>query len=494
MDDILIKVQIDYWERAKRSLELFNFKGFKGAETCYFMIPFNGFDKKIKPIRTQTEKWFISLLGGVPATLKEIIYLYDLEKPTIYNSYDQPNDLQQFIDSNLKATRNNESFKTEIHPETLRWLRDQPLDYINEELSKVMVGEEDSRRTICLIAIGGAFCRNAAPTSSNLLVNDESGAGKDFITRNVLKVLPDEWRVKRVRISETTFTYWHTVEKEPEWTWTGKIFYAEDISSAVLNCDAVKLLASKSEEIEHSQITIKQRSVEIGIRGKPVFITTSYSTRLSTESLRRFPIINLDTSEAQTKAILERIAEQTEKGICIEPSPIIKSGLRTLQPVKVKVLYAKKLIGFLSHKNVIVRTHFSRFLDYIKFSATIHQYAREKDLDGYIIAKPQDYDIARVALLKTTSNVFSIPLTRNQKKILNIFKALEKEVSYSVSDLSPKASFISERQLYRELDKLVEHGFLQRDNQERESSRKAVAVYRFDKRKIEIKIPKWEEM
>lgn len=50
-------------------------------------------------------------------------------------------------------------------------------------------------------------------------------------------------------------------------------------------------------------VIIKQSAIDIQINGKPSMFVTSYGTTPNHESLRRYPIINLDPSEDQTIAI-----------------------------------------------------------------------------------------------------------------------------------------------------------------------------------------------
>jgi predicted transcriptional regulator len=168
---------------------------------------------------------------------------------------------------------------------------------------------------------------------------------------------------------------------------------------------------------------------------------------------------------------------------------MITKALQTLKRVKVKIPYASKLYKFFPADHVIMRTNFNRFLDLIKASAALHQFQRENDGE-YIYANGQDYDIARQVLLKTTSNQSMIPLTKNQKKLLEILNELGDNWS-SVSDLEPKVTFMSESQLRRELDRLVGYGFLLKDKEHREGSRKPVMVYQ-RKKFTKISIPTWE--
>jgi len=363
---------------------------------------------------------------------------------------------------------------------------------LNSEFDKSVVGEYGTRMTLLLIALGGKLTINAEPTSKNLMVNDESGAGKDYITRQVLKLLPSEDVVVRKRITQKVFCYWHNAKFEPDWSWDGKVFYGEDVSNSILNSNVFKVFSS-SEGESRSTVVINQAVFDIITRGKPVMILTIASAFPKHELLRRYPSCTLNTTEKQTKLILQRKAKFHEKGIRPSYDPNLIKAISRLKRVKVRVPFASKLVNILSTKHLTIRTSFDRFVDYIKFSTSIHQYQRKVDTEGYILATPQDYEIGRVALIKTTSNVFSITLTKNQQKILAVFGELDSGLSYSVSDLEPKVTFCSDRTLRTELDKLTNFGFLFKDREERAESKKPVMTYRFLVQP-KINIPSWKEI
>lgn len=366
------------------------------------------------------------------------------------------------------------------------------LSELNSALDPFVVGEEDTRHSLILILLGGKLTMNAQPTSKNIMVNDESGAGKDFLVHQVLRLLPPEDVVKRKRISETTFTYWHNAKVEPDWTWDGKIFYNEDVSNSVLNSDVFKVMSSSDGE-NTSTIIVKQLPQDIVTRGKPVMIITIYNAHPGKELLRRFPIVHMNVTEEQTRAILERKAQQHVKGDVPTIQNSLIARVRALNRVKVRVPFAERLPALWSARNVIIRTHFDRFCDYIKFSAAIHQAERKRDGENYIIANGEDYEEARKAMEKTTTNVLAIPLTRKQERILKIFEDNSAISWWSVGDLEPLVTFISQKTLYTELDKLAEWGFLEKTKEDRESSKKPVMVYRYVGI-ARISLPKWSEI
>src|SRR3989338_2079953 len=69
------------------------------------------------------------------------------------------------------------------------------------ELDKKIVGEIEARKVIFLCAAGGRLVENAQIASFNLLVNDEAGTGKDYVTSKTLEILPKEVYIHKTRIS-----------------------------------------------------------------------------------------------------------------------------------------------------------------------------------------------------------------------------------------------------------------------------------------------------
>jgi hypothetical protein len=381
-------------------------------------------------------------------------------------------------------------------------LKDKNLvEKICNELHKEIVGEDDTIKTLVL-CVSGRLVENCNTTSYNLLVNSESGAGKDHAVRGVLRLFRKNIDyISKTRISPTVLNYFHV--NEPDWTWDGKVFYNEDTSSSILNSDVFKVMCSTGSD---ATIVDKGKAKDLEVNGKPVMIITSASASPSPELIRRFVIINLDESIEQTKEILKRQSERAKTGETNQYDENLMKALTWLKRKKVRIKFADKLDGFFPSNNIIIRTHYARFLDYIKASCVLHQFQRETDEEGYLVATGQDYDLARTVLIKTTSNKFMIPLTKDQRNILEemmVLEVVDKSVEgiskkYSVSDLeAPLSSLgISERWLREQLNKLVQYNLLTMTKEKRtEESAKPVNVYSLNQKVgYKIQIPTWTEI
>jgi len=346
-----------------------------------------------------------------------------------------------------------------------------------QEISKTVEGEQDAIKTIELVAQGGRLVKNAAASSTNLLVNSSSSSGKDWTCGNSLKILPKDAYIKRTRISPTVFTYWHNPRLEPDWTWEGKVFYLEDISSSVLNSDVFKVMASGGSS---ATIVINQFAVDIEIKGKPIMITTTAAATPEPELVRRFPIVSLNETNDQTRAILIKQGKFAEKGKTPEYNPKIKEALSYLQQTQVIVPFAGILAQIVPADHVIMRTNFPRLLDYIKFSTAIFQFQRKQNQEEYFIATSQDYEYAKIAI-KKTMNSGIIPLTRDQKKILEAIKKLnEKNPTlnnyWAISEINANVT-LSYKWLQKQLNLLTDYGYLAKDSQKKDYSDKNVTVF-----------------
>ncbi len=326
-----------------------------------------------------------------------------------------------------------------------------------QEFDKKIVGEQETRKVIFLCMLGH-LVENANVASYNLLINDDAGVGKDYVVNAVMSILPKERYVHRTRISPTAFTYWHNPKFEPEWTWNGKVFVAEDISEGVLNSDVFKVMCSTGSS---ATIVIKQRTYDIEIEGKPVMVITTATATPNSELIRRFAILNLDSTEEQTKLIMKRHSQFKKVGIVPEYDPKYTDALKYLKRVRVRIPFAELIDERLPTKSVIMRTNYSRLLDFISASAAFYQHQRKTDPEGYILAEGQDYDIARECFLKLTSNKYMIPLTLDQKKILAEF-VKNPALNKSASELHASSmSFVSLTTLQKNLGIMVRHGILQ---------------------------------
>jgi len=376
-----------------------------------------------------------------------------------------------------------------------------------DELGKRVVGEVDTCQTIFLCGCG-IWVENHDTTSYNLMQSAEAGSGKDYTINATLAVFPSDIYLKRTRISGKVLSYWHRSDKEPNWSWNGKILYLEDASQELMDSPVVKVFLSNGS---FATILINQIATDLEIKGKPVMIFSSATAKLNKEQGRRAPMLRCDESNTQTKKIMHQQAKAAKNGKVITSNPKITEALGYLKRVKVRIPFAVGIEQALPANNIILRTHFPRLLDYIKASCALHQFQREKEGE-YYLATQQDYEHAAIAFKKITSNPFSIPLSHEEQKMLEKIDELqairilemkdEKQAQltekpdfegFTCDELEPHIQFWRDTQLREELRKLTDVGLLvsgKRRKEEGKAGRSALTYRRPDLTKIEL--PDWE--
>lgn len=364
------------------------------------------------------------------------------------------------------------------------------------EFEKKIVNEREACATIFLVCCG-SLVENAKPTSTNLCVSSNSGAGKDWVVDNILKIFPKLMVEKRKRISPTAFSYWHNAFFEPEWTWNGKLCYLEDVSNDVLNSDVFKLMSSNEDKQATATIVVKGksaiRSMDYVVDGKPILLTTTASAQPREELIRRFPFVSLDETIEQTKAIVKQKLEIAKTGKSENYDESLIKSFSYLKRVKVKIPFADKFEKLLPLDNIIIRTQIDRLLDYIKFSCALHQLQRKIDEDGFHLAEWQDYVVALMAFKPTISNPMTIPLTKKQRRFLSTIQTEFKDNSFKVAELEPKVPFLSQKSIYQYLAELQEW-FFDLEIRDVEGQKKPVRFYKLKNFETKLLFPSPNEL
>lgn len=353
-------------------------------------------------------------------------------------------------------------------------LKDPKLfDRINKEFDKKIEGEEKSRKAIFLSLCSVWVEGSEVPL--NTLVSSESSAGKSFVCKRIVKIFPKELIVYRSKITPEAFTYWK--REEEDWSWDGKICYLEDISQNVLDSPTFKIMCSEGSI---ATIVIKQKAVDIEIKGKPVMLVTTARTTPNTEILNRFQIVSLDESEKQTEGVVFNIAKGEKK----EDYDIkIIKALSFLKRDSVKIPFGEKIAIFLKEnynfKSIRLRRDISRLMDLIKCSAVLHQFQRKRDKEGYLIAEEKDYEIAREVINYIQTQTFR-GLTHRLKKAFDCCKELGE---FTAKEIHSKFPFMNQKSWYSYLDNLLEKGMLKTTLTKIEDVKQQVNVYSVNEEK-----------
>jgi len=331
--------------------------------------------------------------------------------------------------------------ETPISPRIKKLLDKRLLwDYIIDELEKKHVGDNCAKEIVFLSSIG-RLVKNKKPFSFSIIIHSESSAGKDHLVESVLKLFGDEDVEAFGRISKTFLTYAHDVKKEPFWTYDGKILYLEEVTEEILNNEIMKVFTAGKTK---SGITKDQQSEVIEVKGKPVVICTTATSKPTPEILNRFSIVKCDESEEQTRRTYEHEEEEYD--------PEIISFLSNMKPrtITIPLTMRRKIAkGFPAHKTSMRRA-FPRFIDIIKAVSVFH---------GNSTTTWEDYDLAVRIFGNYRSGVSSIPLKPVDKRIIDLLEKDEKPLS-AIEISANMEGYLSRMSVYNHLNNLENNEIL----------------------------------
>jgi len=252
-----------------------------------------------------------------------------------------------------------------------------------------LVGEKKNAKVIFLAA---ASAKLQKPLNVN--VGGASSAGKNYLTGTVARFIPDE--DKKILTGMSPKVLMHSKEDEYQHKAIFIIEY-EGISGADY---AVRTMQSEQfiewEYVESSSKGILKKTKRV--KGPAAFIQATTRVTLHPENETRLLFIQMDESEAQTRAINERQALEAEKKAMVCPPDIYAEWhalFRSLEPRPVRIPFASQLAQHLPSDRIRSRRDFPKLLGLIEASASLHRHQRARDSEGSIVALPHDYVIAK---------------------------------------------------------------------------------------------------
>lgn len=338
------------------------------------------------------------------------------------------------------------------------------LNIVKEIQKEGVIGEEETQ-FVLINKIMLRLVENAEPTSSNLIVSDETGGGKDYIVKKTCKVVvPIEKYHHRTDISDKGFDYWKPVleiekdqygKKQVEYgSWDGHVIHLEDPREEAVNGQTFKTMSSggtcSTKIIDHKAVNIK-------IEGKPVIIVTSLKTLIDNEGLRRWDSKRIDTTTNQTKEINKFKLIKACGKFEYEPDEILRRALHiNLHKKRVVIPYSLQLFSLLPD-SLITRTQTDKLLDSIKASTVLHQHQREKTTDGTLIADGFDLAYGWYVFIVLNGSQ-GIPTNIDEEELLKVLIDADKPLS--INEFSNLYTRHSKQWFYNNREKLVSKGLI----------------------------------
>jgi hypothetical protein len=267
------------------------------------------------------------------------------------------------------------------------------LDRFAEEIGRTLAGEEHAARLLYLICTSRLL-----PTPMSAVIKGSSAGGKSYLRKQVLEFFPGTSILRLTSMSEKAL-YFCEDDFQHKILSVGE---AQNNKEAGLQDMILRELISEGE-IRH-QMTVKEgnnlKGKVVEKRGPVTFLITTTGT-LHAENETRVLSIEVQDTEDQTRAILQKIANQ----VANEPQFIDYELWRDFQLFlaegtrQVEVPYADWLARAIPAKRIRVRRDFTQVISAIQTHTLIHQCKREKRHDGQlIVADERDYEAIRAIM------------------------------------------------------------------------------------------------
>lgn len=248
-----------------------------------------------------------------------------------------------------------------------------------------VVGETKSAKLLYLALTSRFF-----PRPISVVLKGPSSAGKSFTTERVLKFFPEDAYYSLTAMSDRALAY----SDEPLEHRFIVIFEAAGLQSDFATYLLRSLLSEgcvRYETVEKTSEGIRPRVIER--KGPTGCLLTTTAAMLHPENETRMLSVNVSDSRQQTRVILDRLAQETEFAIDLEPWRALQTWLSGANH-RVTIPYARELAALVPEIAVRLRRDFHHVLTLIRAHAVLHQATRDTDEKGWITASLDDYTAA----------------------------------------------------------------------------------------------------
>ncbi len=385
----------------------------------------------------------------------------------------------------------------EKHQKEIKRLKDKNLLInITDEIHKEGLVDEELGILILINKICLRLVKNYSATSSNILISDRTGSGKDFLASCVGKtILPPGKYHHRTDISEKAFDYWKPIlamkpnpsgkgKKIPVFdSWNGHVIHLEDPREDALKGQSFKVMASGGT---HVTKVINLKPVTIQIDGKPVMIVTSLNASIDEEGQRRWDSLRIDTSRELTKQVKKNYLERATGKKDTDKDIFLRYAVqKLLLPKEVVIPFAPFLMEYIPD-NLMMRTQIKKLLDYIKASAVLHQHQRETDEKGWLIATWFDYDYARLVFI-SLKDFQGLTLNVAEEEFIKCL--MEQNRPITISEAEQYFKKRSKTWIYNHLDEFVSKGLIDVIYEQDNLNRNIKKIYASEKKKQNHTLP-----
>ncbi len=335
-------------------------------------------------------------------------------------------------------------------PNLLRWV-------VNSIEEAGVAGERLLALTIYLTGTSRLLDR---PLS--VIVQGPSASGKSYVIEQVAKLFPAEAILSATEITQNALYYLPTGELEHKFVVAGERPRRQNDETAQTT-KALREMISAGELVKVVTISDGEgpRSVTVHRKGPIAYVESTTAPEVFEEDANRCLVLHSDERPEQTEKILAAHAKRSSGEMSSERRGEVREEFkclhRCLAPLQAVIPFANRLAALFPKEPLEVRRSFGHMTSMIETIALLHQYQRERDEKGCIVAQPEDYFLARILL----DEVFGQSLGRKPAEALKRFVARVRTFTgeHTAKKLAQSMN-MSERTVREHLAELLERGVI----------------------------------
>lgn len=349
---------------------------------------------------------------------------YKEVSPGELNRWIQENNVDYIIPKRTDATTTAPT-EEPITDDELNELKDPNLllNIVGEVQKGGLIGNESTILTIASKVATNYLC-DVEPTSKTLNLTDDPDGGKDKTVMDTLKVMKTVHEYAN-DVSEKAISYW------TEKNWDHEVFYLEDPPEETIQSSGFKAwITGKGKFLT----LIDQKPVWNKINGQPVIIMTSYLNEVTLEGDRRIDFKNVENTSEVTLAFKKdwldkKSGEKKEKPKSNEALISALNYRLKDYHVVIPAFKESEIREKFIDKIISGKSNLKRYTDYISAITVLHQYQRDKDENGNLIATFFDVIVGSY-LYQQTRGKIGKSLSMHERKLISFLHGMSGPVEF----------------------------------------------------------------
>lgn len=248
------------------------------------------------------------------------------------------------------------------------------------------VGEEAVRSLVLLSAVAGLTARTHED-AIHLILKGVSAGGKNAVIKRVLHLLPLNASLVLSNATQLGLVY------------LGQSFPVLVFQEVEGVKGAEYIVRQLMSEGTITRITAKER-ISTEFKTSVITTTTREHTHPENET-RAFSIAVNSNSELTHRIIMAEAAIAAGRPRATLDDTLLmgwRAALRRLKPAEVNIPFAEDMVADFSHEQVRARRDIKRMLNLVRANARLHQYSRQRDAQGRIVAEIRDHEMVEPIL------------------------------------------------------------------------------------------------